>query len=86
MRPYRLSDAPPRLVIVCGDCPHRRGEYSRDRAIAERGNITLPDFLAQVKSACPNHGDIAYLRPCQAHFAEESLVRNAPRDGLQMHC
>lgn len=70
----RISDAPPRLHIECSACP-RRGSYSRERAIAELGDLSLPDFLAaKVSPVCARHRDKTNFGGCGARFANDSIV------------
>jgi hypothetical protein len=73
----RISDAPPRLTIQCNACP-RRGSYSRARAIAELGDLSLPDFLAaKVSPVCSRYRDRTNFGGCGARFANDSIVRSA---------
>ena len=75
---YRLSEAPPRIIIHCNTCG-RHGDYSRDRAIAEHGDIELPTFLGRtVGAVCSRKRDTTNFAGCGARFAPE-VINALPR-------
>jgi hypothetical protein len=56
-----------RLVVACDRCG-RHGDYAVARLVAERGDLRLVDFLAELTAGCPHRATLDLHQRCQAHF------------------
>jgi hypothetical protein len=63
-----LSEIPgPRLEVACEKCG-RKGSYSVAKLYAERSDLRLTDFLAEITAGCPQHKAIGWHERCAARF------------------
>lgn len=73
---HTLTCAPDRIRIICPACG-RKGDYSRDRAIARYGaDLNLPDLLPLVSADCPRRRHTVNGAGCAARFAPETVEGN----------
>ena len=63
-----LSDlCQPRLEVACDKCG-RRGSYSVERLLAERGDVMLTVFLGELTATCPKARAVGLHDRCSARF------------------